>query len=191
MDVIELKSPVAAATCSLDHTIKLWDLSTGEKLCILEPMHTSGVRSLDYTSEFSGSIISVGHENIIKVWSVEVSLSQAFAGQLEGHTTSVVSAKFFQNSPHVISIDEKMSIRIWDIRTFNCLQVIMQDRKQFGCNGLTIIGSQAKFVAYGRRILIYDTLADPLPKASKLIEEVYPIKVEFNRYYKAFYVLTK
>eukprot|EP01022_Parablepharisma_sp_SALTPOND_P001157 TRINITY_DN105701_c0_g1_i1.p2 TRINITY_DN105701_c0_g1~~TRINITY_DN105701_c0_g1_i1.p2 ORF type:complete len:538 (-),score=58.24 TRINITY_DN105701_c0_g1_i1:2394-4007(-) len=192
MDCIELRQPVAIATCSLDQTIKIWDLATGEKLGSLKPKHSSGVRCLDYTPEFGGSIISTGHEVLIKVWSPEVSISQAYVGSLEGHSTSVVAAKFFKQSPYVASIDEKLSIRIWDVRTLTCLQILAQDRKKFNCNGICVIGSQLRFFVYGRRLLVFDTTHDKKSnKVVKAADDVYPYQVLFNQYYKTFYVLTK
>lgn len=194
MDVVELKFPVAIATCSLDHKIKLWDLSTGEKLGSLSPQHTSGVRCLDYTPDFSGFIISVGHENYIKVWSPEVSIHQAFVGNLEGHSTAVVAAKFLLRSPHLASIDEKLTIRLWDIRTQTCLQILAQDRKKFECNGLCVAGP-LEFVIYGRRLIMFDTFCDrTVAKAAQQArpaDEVHPAGVLFNSFYKNFYVLTK
>lgn len=192
MDMVELRLPPAIATCSLDQSIKIWNLSSGELLGSLKPKHLSGVRTLDYTTEFSGFIISVGHENYIKVWSPEVSINQAYVGTLDGHNTAVMNAKFIQRSPYVVSIDEKLNIRIWDIRNLVCLQVITQERKKFECNGLCVIGSQRKFTIYGRLLILFDTLAEKgSHKVIKPTEEVYPIQVVFNAYYKVFMVVTK
>eukprot|EP00826_Nyctotherus_ovalis_P020965 TRINITY_DN16679_c0_g1_i1.p1 TRINITY_DN16679_c0_g1~~TRINITY_DN16679_c0_g1_i1.p1 ORF type:complete len:407 (-),score=87.34 TRINITY_DN16679_c0_g1_i1:40-1260(-) len=48
MHCIEILRPPAIMTCSLDHHIRLWDLSTGERIGSLQPEHKSGVRYLDY-----------------------------------------------------------------------------------------------------------------------------------------------
>jgi len=192
MDCVELRLPPAIATCSLDQSIRIWDLHSGTRLGTLKPKHLSGVRSLDYTPDFSGSIISVGHENYIKVWSPEVSIHQAYVGMLEGHNTAVMNAKFIQRAPYVVSIDEKLNIRIWDIRNLACLQVISQDRKQFECNGLCVLGTQHKFVIYGRRMILFDTTVEKgAAKSLKPTEEVYPIMICFNKYYRSFMVITK
>jgi WD40 repeat protein len=192
MDMVEIQSPISVATCSLDRTIKMWDLGTGQKLGRLDPKHMSGVRCLDYTPDFSGSIVSVGHENTIKVWSPEVSIQRAYVGCLEGHNTAVMSAKFIAQSPLLISIDEKLSIRVWDIRTLACVQVITQNRKRFGCNGLCVAGAQHKFAIYGRRMILFDTTLERVGKKEvKPMEEAYPFRVEFNTHYKTFVVVTK
>ena len=192
MDAVELKTPNAIVTCSLDHTIKAWDLSNGSKLGSFHPKHTTGVRCLDYTPDFSGYIISVGHENIIKVWSPEVSIHRAYAGCLEGHNAAVTSAKFVLASPCAISIDQKLNIRIWDIRNMTCMQVIAQDRKKFECNGLCIMSNQRKFLMYGRRIILFDTIGERMDKEIvNTDDESYPFYVEFNNYYKNFIAVTK
>ena len=192
MDVVELRLPPALAKCSLDHSIKIWDMYSGKLLGVLNPPHESGVRSLDYTPFYSGYIVSVGYECYTKVWSPEVSIKQAYAGMLEGHNVAVVSAKFIQKSPVVITIDQNLSIRVWDIRTLACLQVISQDRKKFDCNGLTVLGMKKHFVIYGRRLIQYDTSMDTgTLKLKRVIDEIYPINAIFNKYYKTFMIVTK
>jgi len=191
MDVIELKSPPLAVTCSLDQTIKLWDLFLGRQVGILKPNHSSGVRSLDYTPEYSGTVISVAHENYIKVWSVEVSIEQAYVGILKGHNNAVVSAKFIRKLPYVISVDEGTTVRIWDIRSLVCLQVISNEKKKFNCNGLCTIDEQ-RFLIYGRKMVLFDTKSNQGEGSLvKLMREAYPIKVDFNVYNKTFMVATK
>jgi WD40 repeat protein len=175
----------------LDQTIKLWDLFLGRQVGTLKPKHISGVRSLEYTPEYSGTIVSVAHENYIKVWSAEVSIEQAFVGTLEGHNNPVVSAKFLHKLPYVISVDERTTVRIWDIRSLVCLQSISHERKKFDCNGLCVINEQ-KFLIYGRKMMLFGTRSSKSEGTSvKLIGEAYPIKVEFNAYSKTFMVTTK
>lgn len=191
MDVIELKTPPLAVTCSLDHSIKLWDLFTGRQVGSFKPPHTSGVRGLDYTPEYSGTVLSVGHENFVKVWSAEVAIDQAFVGTLEGHNVPVVSAGFVKRLPYAVSVDERTVIRIWDVRTLECLQSISSDRKGFECNGLCVVGEK-RLIIYGRKMVMYDTRASQTEeKALKLMREAYPIKLEFNTHDKAFMVATK
>ncbi len=192
MDLVEIASPISIATCSLDHKIKLWDLSTGAKLGTLEPPHLTGVRCLDYIPDFSGSIVSVGHENTIKVWSPEVSIHRAYVGSLEGHNAAVMCAKFIKYSPYLVSIDEKLNIRVWDIRTLTSVQVITQAHKRFFCNGLCVLGAEHKFVIYGRRMIMYDTVLGRVGKSEiRPADDAYPFRVEFNTYYKSFVIATK
>jgi len=192
MDCLEIRQPPSIATCSLDQKIRIWDLATGDKLGTLKPAHITGVRCLDYTPDYGGFIISSAHETMIKVWSPEVSIHQAYVGALEGHSNAVASAKFFKQTPYVVSIDEKLSIRVWDVRSLACLQILSQDRKKFDVNGLCVINSQLKFYVYGRRLLLFDTVVSKSsPKSGKRTDEIYPFQVVFNNYYKNFYVLTK
>eukprot|EP00826_Nyctotherus_ovalis_P044173 TRINITY_DN4756_c0_g1_i6.p1 TRINITY_DN4756_c0_g1~~TRINITY_DN4756_c0_g1_i6.p1 ORF type:complete len:525 (-),score=156.78 TRINITY_DN4756_c0_g1_i6:79-1653(-) len=192
MDAVELQAPLSVATCSLDKSIVVWDLHAGKALGVLSPKHITGVRTLDYTADYTGSMISVGHEDHIKVWSCEVALHQAYVGILEGHNTAVACARFMKKSPYVVSIDESLCIRIWDIRTLACLQSISQERKKFDCNGICVIGDQRKFVIYGRKMVMFDTEVNKaLSRALKTIDEIYPVKVAFNYYNKVFMVITK
>lgn len=82
--------------------------------------HKKGVRSLNYSPFHGGNILSVGHENYVNVWSPEGSINRSHIGKLEGHNSPVVCAKFINQTPFCVSVDEKMNVRIWDIRTLQC-----------------------------------------------------------------------
>ena len=191
-DCIEINNPPVIVTCSIDHKIKLWDIINGCKIGSLKPKDTAGVRHIDYTDCFGNLIISTTYETFIKVWSPCIPPQQAYVGSLRGHDYTVVQAKFFKDTPYVVSIDEKLNIRIWDIRTFTCIQTVQQNRKDFDCNGICLIASHFKFFAFGSRLLYFSVCSDnDLYKAVSASEAVYPIQVIFNKYYKSFYVLTK
>lgn len=117
MDVCELHSPLSLATASFDRTIRIYNLQDKTALGVLKE-HKTGVRSLNYTPFHGGNILSVGHEIYVNVWSPEGSIVRSHIGKLEGHNAPVVAAKFINVTPYCVSVDEKMNIRIWDIRTF-------------------------------------------------------------------------
>eukprot|EP01022_Parablepharisma_sp_SALTPOND_P033267 TRINITY_DN88388_c0_g1_i1.p1 TRINITY_DN88388_c0_g1~~TRINITY_DN88388_c0_g1_i1.p1 ORF type:complete len:1327 (-),score=132.42 TRINITY_DN88388_c0_g1_i1:797-4777(-) len=190
MDCIELLNPLVIVTCSLDRAIRAWDPLSGSKLGSFYPKHSTGVRALDYISDFPGYIVSIGHENIIKLWSPEVSIKQAYVGTLEGHNAAVISAKFIPKTPLVVSIDERLTIRVWDIKLLNCLQAIALEKKRFECNGLLVIPGQRKFAIYGRRFILFEKTAEK-KRRGNVEDEQYPLHVEFNEYYKTFIMVTK
>lgn len=71
MDVIELNSPFAIASASLDKTIRIFSLVDNEDISVLRE-HVKGVKQLSYNPNFGGFIISVGFERNIYLWSPEV-----------------------------------------------------------------------------------------------------------------------
>jgi len=192
MDLVEIVSRSAIVTCSLDHKIKLWDLFNGTKIGSLKPKHKSGVRGLDYTPDFSGVLISIAHETRIKVWSTEVALHRAYIGDLEGHTGPIIGAKFIKQSPYLVSIDDRLSIRIWDIRSMNSMQTILEQSKKFLCNGICTLGEQHKFVLFGKRLILYDTAVHKIEQNDlKALDDSYPFQAVFNRHYKIIIIVTK
>lgn len=118
--MIELASPFAIASASLDHTIRIYSLVDKEEISVLKE-HTKGVRQLSYNPNFGGFIISVGFERNVYVWSPEVTQKKSLIGKLEGHTEIVVCAKFLNLKPFCVSIDEKYNFRFWDVRTLTCV----------------------------------------------------------------------
>ena len=164
MDIVEVTSRGAAATCSFDCRIRIWDLLTGTKIGSLKPYHQTGIKGLDYTPDFGSLIISIACENEIKVWSPEVSINNAYIGSLEGHTSTLAAAKFIKNSPNLISIDERDNIKIWDVRKLTCVQSIIQQHKKDPCNGICMFGEQNKFIIYKKSLTMYEMVTDKTTK---------------------------
>ena len=189
LDVVEILNPLSIASGSLDGNILLWDLSDQKNIGSLSGKHSRGVRSIDYTSEYGGNIVSVGYERDIHVWSPEVTLSKCYTGKLEGHNCPVVSCKFFKGRPICISVDEKGNVRVWDIRQFLCLQIITHEKGKIEVSRLVTITKHDKFIVAGRRLIWYELLKDSMIKTN--YNDVVPILVEFNNYYLQFIVLTK
>ena len=67
-DCVEITSPLSVATCSLDHSIVLYDLKKKEVLRRLSQRHVTGVRHLRYLKDFGGILISTGFEIFANVW---------------------------------------------------------------------------------------------------------------------------
>lgn len=136
--------------------------------------------------------LSVGFEYFINVWSHDVAINEAYKGKLEGHYSPVIMCKFLSDSPMCASVDEEGNVRIWDTRQLLCLQLIPQDKKNFRINRILCMPKYNKFVLYGNKMRFYDSKykdIDIQPK-NKKVEENFPIKIEFNKYYMNFYVCT-
>jgi WD40 repeat protein len=134
MDVTEIKIPFCIASASLDKTIRLYNLAEKFLLTVLTG-HKTGVRSISYISNFGGFFVSVGHEPYVYVWSPETAVKRAFVGKLKGycyiyinylcrHTDPVVEARFLPKTTLIVSIDERLVVKIFDVYTFECKQTI-------------------------------------------------------------------
>lgn len=193
LDCIEIKKPMLVLTACMDKIIRLINLNDREIVEIWADQHKSAVRALDYNANVGvGLILSVGFEYYINVWSPEVALNDAFKGKLEGHYSPVIMCKFLSGSPMCVSVDEEGNVRIWDSRQLLCLQLIPQEKKNFKVSRLLNMHKHNRFVLYGNKMVFYDPKyrdSDIKPKNQK-VDENYPIRVEFNKYYMTFYVCT-
>jgi WD40 repeat protein len=82
--VIDIKNPRLIVSCGLDGNICLWDGESTSKenlIAIMEDPGSKmkrGVRSMTYSYEFGGNVLTCGFETHIKVWQPEVSTTRPF-----------------------------------------------------------------------------------------------------------------
>jgi WD40 repeat protein len=88
MDIIELEGLDIIASCSIDRTIKLWDMST-RKLRRSLIGHNKGVKQITYSTEYR-FLVSVGFDFDVLVWNPYVS---NLILRLSGHTCSLCGAR--------------------------------------------------------------------------------------------------
>ncbi|CAD8060727.1 unnamed protein product [Paramecium primaurelia] len=193
-DIVELISPKLLASASQDGKIKLWDMQDQKFITELKTPAPSkrGVKGLSYNQDYGSNLISYGFETFINVYCPEVSITRAYIGRLEGHSSLVVTCKFIPQSPNCVSIDDHTNIRIWDIRQMSSVQVIPNDQQSL-VTDLCIITRTDRFVYSGKRLNYFYNAAQMSSnqKQKGPNEEVYPIYVEFNMYFNQFIVLTK
>ena len=116
----------------------------------------------------------------------------AFKGKLEGHTTPVVSCKFLSESYMAVSADDIGNVRIWDTKAKLCLQTIETPKKNFMISGLLSLPKYNKFIVYGNKVMYYYAKyrEEDHILSNDVLDENYPIKVDFNKYYQQFFILT-
>ena len=193
MDVIEIAKPKMVVTASMDGKIRLIDVGDRDVVKVWN-QHTLGVRSLDYNPLIDnvGYVLSVGFEYFINVYCTDLSIDEAFKGKLEGHSAPVVSCKFLSESYMAVSVDEEGNVRIWDTKAKLCLQTIESPKKNFLISGILYMSKYNKFVVYGNKIIYYDAKyrEEDHVQSNDVVDENYPIKVEFNKYYQQFFITT-
>ena len=193
MDVIEIAKPKMIVTASMDGKIRLIDVGDRDVVKVWN-QHTLGVRSLDYNPLIDnvGYVLSVGFEYYINVYCTDLSIDEAFKGKLEGHSAPVVSCKFLSESYMAVSVDEEGNVRIWDTKSRLCLQTIETPKKNFLISGILNLSKYNKFVVYGNKIMYYDAKyrEEDHIQSNDVVDENYPIKVDFNKYYQQFFITT-
>ncbi|QEI41252.1 hypothetical protein BMF77_01836 [Dolichospermum sp. UHCC 0315A] len=106
------------ASGSLDNTIKLWNVKTGNLLQTLTG-DSAFINSVAYSPD--GQTLASGGGDNIKLWNVKTgNLLQT----LTGHTHFVYSVAYSPNSQTLASGSRDNTIKLWDVKTGKLLQTL-------------------------------------------------------------------
>ena len=117
MSLLALEGVDQLVSASLDTTLCMWDTYTHEMTTHLKG-HKKGVFSMSYHPSFR-LLISSGFEHDAYVWSPFV---KALVYKLKGHHASLIGVQFVEGSNEIITADTDGLFKLWDIRSFKCLQ---------------------------------------------------------------------
>ena len=107
----------------MDKRITMWDLNK-RMLKIEINLSHGGVHSVVYSNSFQ-TLITAGYENMISLWNIDPHyFDYTQIGRLVGHSSMVTAVQVLEGSPMVVSADDIGNVKIWDIRSFNCLQTV-------------------------------------------------------------------
>ncbi|NEO63017.1 MAG: hypothetical protein F6J98_22280 [Moorea sp. SIO4G2] len=95
---------------SVDKTVKLWDINSGEELAILES-HSAPVLTIAISAD-SKTIASAGSDKTIKLWDVD---SRQLLRTLSGNDGWVWSVAISPDGNTLVSGGEDGTIRIWSL----------------------------------------------------------------------------
>lgn len=108
------------ASASLDRTVGIWNVETGERLQTFE-----GARSGFYAVAFSanGSLIAAAttDQHTIRLWETE---SGRVAGNLQGHRSQINALAFKADGKQLVSGASDQSARVWDLEKGAELRVL-------------------------------------------------------------------
>jgi WD40 repeat protein len=97
------------ASASVDRTVRLWDVATGNELHTLRG-HTSEVRAVAFHPD-GRLLASGGHDKTIKLWDPRTG---ELLRTLTGHTSNITSLAFAPNGSVLASSSDDTTIRLWD-----------------------------------------------------------------------------
>eukprot|EP01028_Stygiella_incarcerata_P005929 TRINITY_DN2443_c0_g2_i3.p1 TRINITY_DN2443_c0_g2~~TRINITY_DN2443_c0_g2_i3.p1 ORF type:complete len:1053 (+),score=260.96 TRINITY_DN2443_c0_g2_i3:311-3160(+) len=189
MDMCIIDRDDLLATASLDSRILLWDLGKGT---ISEELkaHTKGVQKLAFSKEFY-FVASIGFENEAYVW-IPGTRTTPFRlrDSKRPHLSALIGVHAVQNSPQILTADSLGTIKVWDIRNFQCVQTFNADgtlRAEYGSHKshrgrsgpqavittMTYSESLKRIVACGKRMYAFDyeSETNPLLAADRPIVE--------------------
>ena len=133
------------ASASMDTCIKLWDTRSGKcKQTLLG--HSKGVRSLAFSKEYR-FLISVGFDYDVIVWNPYV---KDLITKLTGHIACLARVQIVPHTPQVITADVDGTFKVWDIRSFHCVQTFTSDRSLKKTRDFVVLLSQKRLVAAGK-----------------------------------------
>ena len=132
-------------SCSLDKTIKIWDLET--KLCINTlKSHKECVKCIE--TIFDNKLMSGSDDKSLKIWNL---LSGECIMTLYGHTDKIASLKKLSNS---LIASGSMEIKIWNYHTGACHATFCNGSVFINClellsNGNLVAGTFNGILKYG------------------------------------------
>jgi WD40 repeat protein len=122
------------ATCSLDFTVKIWDVSNSSHWTMIQTYtnHTNQVFGLEFINE--GSMASGSNDNTIRIWSICTGLTNRTFHT--GHT--IRSLQLLSNGYHLASGLSNGRINIYNINTGSLIVILAGHTSHI--NDLVLIG---------------------------------------------------
>jgi WD40 repeat protein len=120
------------ASGSDDRTARIWELSTGKILHILEG-HENLIRAVVWHPT-RPVVASASSDQSARLWDVN---DGRLLHQLEGHDNRVTSVRFHPQGKLVATGSEDETMRLWDVDSGDCVSVLGPDRLY---EGLDITG---------------------------------------------------
>ncbi|KAK1241360.1 hypothetical protein MKX08_001334 [Trichoderma sp. CBMAI-0020] len=107
------------ASASSDHTVRVWDASSGDCLQTLEG-HRRSVSSVAFSPD-GQRLASASGDRTVRVWDVS---SGDCLQTLKGHSGSVSSVAFSPDGQRLASASSDQTVRVWDASSGDCLQTL-------------------------------------------------------------------
>ena len=158
--------------------ISLYHFLTGEmKVNVYQP-NGKIPHSISFSNLYQ-VLLTAGFEKELTVYEINPKdMDYNVKGELIGHESLVTSFTVLQKTPLVVSSDDRGKVKMWDIRTRNCIQTISFCSKSMISKvlGMPIIGRVGVF---GSRVsFIGFEEIEKIKREITLAEKCFPVNVE-------------
>jgi WD40 repeat protein len=136
MSLVTLPNLNYLASASLDKSVSVWDAYTNQQLQRLNG-HRKGILDIDYSTSYR-LLVTAGFEHDAFIWSPFVN---TIVYRLKGHHQSLVGCQAVEGTPEIITADSSGVVKLWDIRTFQCVQSFDVNLSEQEVKGGSTLGS--------------------------------------------------
>ena len=114
------KEPNYFASCSIDSTIKIWNLNLPNSNLTLKG-HSSGVNGISFYPGEEQLLASASDDRTVKIWDMQ---QRKCIYTLEGHEDTVIAVAYHPELSYLLSAGEDGSIILWNTNTMKNQQTI-------------------------------------------------------------------
>jgi WD40 repeat protein len=118
-----------AVSASKDHTLKVWNLESGQRLCNLFWGHRNSVSGVSVTPDGLRAV-SASHDETLMVWDLQSGQCLRTLGgygawrSLGGHSALVEGVRITPDGRRAVSASADKTLRVWDVESGQCLSVL-------------------------------------------------------------------
>eukprot|EP00933_Yihiella_yeosuensis_P030102 TRINITY_DN2377_c2_g1_i1.p1 TRINITY_DN2377_c2_g1~~TRINITY_DN2377_c2_g1_i1.p1 ORF type:complete len:1173 (+),score=233.70 TRINITY_DN2377_c2_g1_i1:78-3596(+) len=152
-DLLMIEDINLLASASSDGSILMWDTASMKPKKTFKG-HKKGTFSLAYSMDYH-CLLTAGLDQEALVWNPYVERVPIF--RLKGHTHALCGVTVVPGTPQILSADVAGTFRLWDMRTFRCVQSFGGNETQVNdLNTFCAIPSHHRIAAGGNRVVLYD-----------------------------------
>lgn len=111
-DVVLSPDESMVATCGLDRTARVYDVSTGRLLALLKG-HRGAVERVRFSCD-GGSVVTAGRDGVAIIWDLGTALPLHV---LRGHSAPLNTVELSPDGRHVVTSSVDGTCRVWDVHT--------------------------------------------------------------------------
>jgi WD40 repeat protein len=146
------------ASASDDHTIRLWDLQTGEAEQTLRG-HTHFVKSVAFHPHDPNQLVSGSRDRTLKLWDVQ---EQREILTLAGHQHTVNIVGFSPNGEILASGSADKTVKLWNLQTGELLATLTAAKLAINAISFSPATSLIAGASTDHRVLVWDISSQTL-----------------------------